>query len=45
MTLAEFQRINREREEAGEALFANPRNLTAGTIKQLDAARGRPPQA
>ena len=36
MTLAEFERINREREEAGEALFANPRNLTAGTIKQLD---------
>ena len=36
MTLAEFQRINREREEAGEALFANPRNLTAGTIKQLE---------
>ncbi|MDD2764787.1 MAG: NAD-dependent DNA ligase LigA [Opitutaceae bacterium] len=37
MTLVEFQRINREREEAGEALFANPRNLTAGTIKQLDS--------
>jgi DNA ligase (NAD+) len=36
MTLAEFQRINREREETGEASFANPRNLTAGTIKQLD---------
>ena len=36
MTLAEFERINREREEAGEAVFANPRNLTAGTIKQLD---------
>lgn len=36
MTLAEFERINREREEAGEVLFANPRNLTAGTIKQLD---------
>jgi len=36
MTLAEFERINREREEAGEALFANPRNLTAGTIKQLE---------
>jgi DNA ligase (NAD+) len=37
LTLAEFQRINREREEAGEALYANPRNLAAGTIKQLDA--------
>jgi len=37
MSLAEFERINREREEAGEVLFANPRNLTAGTIKQLDA--------
>ncbi len=37
MTLGEFERINREREEAGEALYANPRNLTAGTIKQLDA--------
>ncbi len=36
MTLVEFERINREREEAGEALFANPRNLTAGTIKQLE---------
>ena len=36
MTLAEFERINREREEAGEVLYANPRNLTAGTIKQLD---------
>ena len=36
MATAEFERINREREEAGDALFANPRNLTAGTIKQLD---------
>lgn len=35
-TTAEFQRINAEREEAGEALYANPRNLAAGTIKQLD---------
>ena len=31
-----FQRINRQREEAGEPLFANPRNCTAGTLKQLD---------
>jgi DNA ligase (NAD+) len=36
LTIAEFQRINLEREEAGEALYANPRNLAAGTIKQLD---------
>lgn len=36
LTIAEFQRINAEREEAGEALYANPRNLAAGTIKQLD---------
>lgn len=35
-TTAEFQRINAEREESGEALYANPRNLAAGTIKQLD---------
>jgi DNA ligase (NAD+) len=37
LTLEEFQRINRQREEAGEALYANPRNLAAGTIKQLDS--------
>ena len=36
MTLAEFARINREREEAGEPLYANPRNLSAGTLKLLD---------
>jgi DNA ligase (NAD+) len=37
LTLAEFQRINKQREEAGEPLYANPRNLAAGTIKQLDS--------
>ncbi|MGH6629985.1 MAG: NAD-dependent DNA ligase LigA, partial [Burkholderiales bacterium] len=37
LTLAEFQRINAEREEAGEPLYANPRNLASGTIKQLDS--------
>ncbi|MEI6107211.1 MAG: NAD-dependent DNA ligase LigA [Opitutae bacterium] len=36
LTTAEFQRINQEREEAGEPVYANPRNLAAGTIKQLD---------
>lgn len=35
-TTAEFQRINQEREETGEPAYANPRNLAAGTIKQLD---------
>ncbi len=38
LTTEEFQRINAEREEAGLQLYANPRNLAAGTIKQLDTA-------
>ncbi|MHC4217147.1 MAG: NAD-dependent DNA ligase LigA [Planctomycetota bacterium] len=32
----EFERINAEREKAGETPFANARNATAGTLKQLD---------
>lgn len=32
-----FERINAEREAAGHALFANPRNLAAGTLRQLNA--------
>jgi len=32
----EFDAINREREAAGEALFANPRNAAAGSLRQLD---------
>ena len=36
MPSSEFQRINKEREGAGEPLFANPRNSAAGTLKQLD---------
>jgi DNA ligase (NAD+) len=31
-----FEAINREREEAGEEPFANPRNAAAGTVKTLD---------
>ena len=33
---AEFERVNTEREQAGEPRFANPRNLAAGTVRQLD---------
>lgn len=33
---SEFERINREKEQAGEPLFANARNATAGTLKSLD---------
>lgn len=36
VSFAEFRRINAEREAAGEPPFANPRNLAAGTLKQLD---------
>ena len=41
MELAEFQRLNAEREAEGEALYANPRNLAAGTVKLLDHAEAR----
>lgn len=37
LPFAEFERINRERAERGEPLFANPRNAASGTLKQLDA--------
>jgi len=32
----EFDRTNKEREEAGEPRFANPRNAASGAIRQLD---------
>jgi DNA ligase (NAD+) len=37
----EFERINAARESAGEALYANPRNLAAGTVKLLDPSIAR----
>jgi DNA ligase (NAD+) len=33
-----FERINREREDAGEPVFQNPRNAAAGTMRNLDPA-------
>jgi DNA ligase (NAD+) len=36
MPNAEFARINEKRKQAEEEPFANPRNATAGTLKQLD---------
>ncbi|MEB3268098.1 MAG: NAD-dependent DNA ligase LigA [Leptolyngbya sp.] len=37
LPLDSFERINAQRQEAGEALFANPRNAAAGTLRQLDS--------
>jgi DNA ligase (NAD+) len=36
LSRASFERMNREREEAGEPLFANPRNAAAGTMRNLE---------
>ncbi|MEW6357717.1 MAG: NAD-dependent DNA ligase LigA [Planctomycetota bacterium] len=36
MTRKELDRLNRQREEAGEPPFANPRNAAAGSLKLLD---------
>ena len=44
MTRAGFERMNEERAERGEPLFANPRNSAAGSVRQLDprVTAGRP---
>lgn len=36
ITKKNFEKINQEREKQGLALYANPRNLAAGSIRQLD---------
>ena len=37
LPLDAFQKMNREREEEGQPVFANPRNAAAGSLKQLDS--------
>ncbi|WP_176560367.1 NAD-dependent DNA ligase LigA [Brevibacillus dissolubilis] len=36
MSKQAFEKLNKERAEKGEALFANPRNSAAGSLRQLD---------
>ena len=36
LPLASFEKLNKERLEKGEELFANPRNAASGTLRQLD---------
>ena len=37
LPLANFEKLNNERLEKGEELFANPRNAASGTLRQLDS--------
>jgi DNA ligase (NAD+) len=37
MPLGSFKKMNEERESKGLSLFANPRNATAGTVRQLES--------
>lgn len=38
LPVSNFNKVNEIREEAGEDVFANPRNAAAGTIRQLDSS-------
>ena len=39
LPIAVFEAINQERSQQNEALFANPRNAAAGTLRQLDSRK------
>ena len=41
MPIKSFNKLNEEREKNGEALFQNPRNAAAGSIRQLDSRIAR----
>lgn len=41
MPIKSFNKLNEEREKNGEALFQNPRNAAAGSIRQLDSKIAR----
>lgn len=38
MSHHDFETLNKQREKDGEALFANPRNAAAGSLRQLDSS-------
>lgn len=38
MPKSSFEKLNHQRKEAGETLFANPRNAAAGSVRQLDSS-------
>ncbi len=37
ITKKDFEKINREQKKIGEKIYANPRNLAAGSLRQLDS--------
>lgn len=37
MSKSSFEKLNEERKETGESLFANPRNAAAGSVRNLDS--------